>query len=49
MLRGIDALASVVGVTLGPRGRYVASDKSYGPRIGEDGVTAVNETQFEEL
>ena len=48
MLRGIDTLASAVRVTLGPRGRNVALDKSFGPRITKDGVTVANEIQLED-
>src|SRR6266702_4609082 len=44
MLRGIDTLAHAVRVTLGPKGRNVLLDKSYGaPRITKDGVTVANE------
>ena len=40
MLRGVDILANTVKVTLGPKGRNVVMDKSYGaPRITKDGVT----------
>ncbi len=40
MLRGVDILADAVKVTLGPKGRNVIIDKSYGsPRITKDGVT----------
>jgi chaperonin GroEL len=40
MLRGVDILANAVKVTLGPKGRNVVLDKSYGaPRITKDGVT----------
>ena len=40
MLRGIDVLATAVRVTLGPKGRNVVINKSYGaPRITKDGVT----------
>ena len=40
MLRGVDILANAVKVTLGPKGRNVVIDKSYGaPRITKDGVT----------
>jgi len=40
MLRGVDILANAVGVTLGPRGRNVVIEKSFGaPRITKDGVT----------
>ena len=48
MLRGIDTLAGAVRVTLGPKGRNVALDKSFGPRITKDGVTVANEIQLEE-
>src|SRR6267378_1181328 len=44
MLRGIDTLAHAVRVTLGPKGRNVLLDKSYGaPRITKDGVTGAKE------
>jgi chaperonin GroEL len=44
MLRGIDILAQAVKVTLGPKGRNVILDKSYGaPRITKDGVTVAKE------
>ena len=40
MLQGVDTLANVVKVTLGPKGRNVVLDKSYGaPRSTKDGVT----------
>ncbi|MGY4334180.1 chaperonin GroEL (HSP60 family) [Bradyrhizobium sp. LB7.2] len=40
MLRGVDILANAVKVTLGPKGRNVVLDKSFGaPRITKDGVT----------
>ena len=40
MLRGIDTLADAVKVTLGPKGRNVIMEKSFGaPRISKDGVT----------
>jgi len=48
MLRGIDTLAAAVKVTLGPKGRNVALDKSFGPRITKDGVTVANEIQLED-
>jgi chaperonin GroEL len=48
MLRGIDILAGAVRVTLGPKGRNVALDKSFGPRITKDGVTVANEIQLED-
>jgi chaperonin GroEL len=43
MLRGIDLLANAVRVTLGPQGRNVAIDRSFGPRITKDGVSVANE------
>jgi chaperonin GroEL len=47
MLRGIDVLANAVKVTLGPRGRNVVLDKSYGaPRITKDGVTVAKEIEL---
>jgi chaperonin GroEL len=48
MLRGIDVLANAVRVTLGPKGRNVALDKSFGPRVTKDGVTVANEIQLED-
>jgi chaperonin GroEL len=48
MVRGIDTLASAVRVTLGPKGRNVALDKSFGPRVTKDGVTVANEIQLED-
>src|SRR6266508_1436509 len=49
MLRGIDTLAHAVRVTLGPKGRNVVLDKSYGaPRITKDGVTVAKEIEFED-
>src|SRR5438445_558131 len=46
MLRGVDVLANTVKVTLGPRGRNVVLDKSFGaPRITKDGVTVAKEMQ----
>jgi chaperonin GroEL len=47
MLRGIDILANAVKVTLGPKGRNVLLDKSYGaPRITKDGVTVAKEIEL---
>src|SRR4051812_31905756 len=47
MLRGIDILANAVKVTLGPKGRNVLVDKSYGaPRITKDGVTVAKEIEL---
>src|SRR4030081_1169213 len=49
MLRGIEILASAVRVTLGPKGRNVVLDKSYGaPRITKDGVTVAKEIELED-
>ena len=47
MLRGVNILADAVKVTLGPKGRNVVLDKSFGaPRITKDGVTAVSYTHL---
>jgi chaperonin GroEL len=47
MLRGVDMLAEAVQVTLGPKGRNVLLDKSYGaPRITKDGVTVAKEIEL---
>jgi chaperonin GroEL len=47
MLRGVDILAHAVKVTLGPKGRNVVIDKSYGaPRITKDGVTVAKEIEL---
>jgi chaperonin GroEL len=47
MLRGINTLANTVKVTLGPKGRNVVLDKSYGaPRISKDGVTVAKEIEL---
>ena len=47
MLRGIDLLANAVKVTLGPKGRNVILDKSYGaPRVTKDGVTVAKEIEL---
>src|ERR1700735_3814511 len=47
MLRGIDTLAEAVKITLGPKGRNVILDKSYGaPRITKDGVTVAKEVEL---
>src|SRR5438067_1508740 len=49
MLRGIDTLAHAVRVTLGPKGRNVVLDKSFGaPRITKDGVTVAKEVELVE-
>src|ERR1700756_4871300 len=47
MTRGVDTLAESVKVTLGPKGRNVLLDKSYGaPRITKDGVTVAKEIEL---
>ena len=49
MLRGVDILANAVKVTLGPKGRNVVLDKSFGaPRITKDGVTVTKEIELED-
>ncbi len=49
MLRGVDILANAVKVTLGPKGRNVILDKSYGaPRTTKDGVTVAKEIELED-
>src|ERR1700741_1933428 len=49
MLRGVDILADAVKVTLGPKGRNVVLEKSYGaPRITKDGVTVAKEIELED-
>jgi len=49
MLRGIDVLANAVRVTLGPKGRNVVLDKSFGaPRITKDGVTVAKEIELDD-
>jgi chaperonin GroEL len=48
MMRGIDILADAVRVTLGPKGRNVVLDKSFGaPRVTKDGVTVAKEIELE--
>ncbi|MCB1556573.1 MAG: chaperonin GroEL, partial [Alphaproteobacteria bacterium] len=48
MLRGVNILADAVKVTLGPKGRNVVLDKSFGaPRITKDGVTVAKEIELE--
>src|SRR5262250_2336207 len=48
MLRGVEILANAVRVTLGPKGRNVVLDKSFGaPRITKDGVTVAKEIELE--
>ena len=47
MLAGVDTLADAVKVTLGPKGRNVVLDKSFGaPRITKDGVTVAKEIEL---
>src|ERR1700689_3962631 len=47
LLRGVDTLANAVKVTLGPKGRNVVIDKSFGaPRITKDGVTVAKEIEL---
>src|SRR6516225_3780729 len=47
MLHGVDILADVVKVTLGPKGRNVVLDKSFGaPRMTKDGVTVAKEIEL---
>ena len=49
MLRGVDVLANAVKVTLGPKGRNVVIDKSFGaPRITKDGVSVAKEIELED-
>ena len=49
MVRGVDILANAVKVTLGPKGRNVVIDKSFGaPRITKDGVTVAKEIELED-
>ena len=49
MLRGVDILANAVRVTLGPKGRNVVLDKSFGaPRISKDGVTVAKEIELDD-
>ena len=49
MLSGVDTLANAVKVTLGPKGRNVVIDKSFGaPRITKDGVTVAKEIELED-
>ncbi len=46
MLRGVEILSNAVKVTLGPKGRNVVLDKSFGaPRITKDGVTVAKEIE----
>src|ERR671911_1439962 len=49
MLRGVDILSNAVRVTLGPKGRNVVLDKSFGaPRMTKDGVTVAKEIELED-
>ena len=49
MLKGVDILANAVKVTLGPKGRNVVIDKSFGaPRITKDGVTVAKEIELKD-
>src|SRR4029079_3030166 len=49
ILKGVDTLANAVKVTLGPKGRNVVLDKSYGaPRITKDGVTVAKEIELKD-
>src|SRR5512132_1848675 len=49
MLHGVDILANAVRVTLGPKGRNVVLDKSYGaPRVTKDGVTVAKEIELDD-
>ncbi|MDQ3245841.1 MAG: chaperonin GroEL, partial [Pseudomonadota bacterium] len=49
IMRGVDILADAVKVTLGPKGRNVVIDKSYGaPRITKDGVTVAKEIELKD-
>jgi chaperonin GroEL len=49
LLKGVDTLANAVKVTLGPRGRNVVLDKSFGsPTVTKDGVTVAKEIELED-
>ena len=49
LMKGVDLLADAVNVTLGPKGRNVILDKSFGaPRITKDGVTVAKEIELED-
>ncbi|MEM6465787.1 MAG: TCP-1/cpn60 chaperonin family protein, partial [Pseudomonadota bacterium] len=49
MLKGVNTLANAVRVTLGPKGRNVVLDKSFGaPRITKDGVSVAKEIELED-
>ena len=50
MLKGVNTLANAVKVTLGPKGRNVVMDKSYGaPKITKDGVSVAKEIDLDEF
>ncbi|HCP18852.1 MAG TPA: molecular chaperone GroEL, partial [Alphaproteobacteria bacterium] len=49
MMKGVDILANAVKVTLGPKGRNVVLDKSFGaPRITKDGVTVAKDIELKD-
>ena len=49
IMKGVDTLANAVKVTLGPKGRNVVIDKSWGaPQITKDGVTVAKEIELED-
>ena len=49
MLKGVDMLADAVSVTLGPRGRNVVLDRTFGvPKITKDGVTVAKDIEFKD-
>ncbi|MEM8871050.1 MAG: TCP-1/cpn60 chaperonin family protein, partial [Pseudomonadota bacterium] len=49
MMKGVDTLANAVRVTLGPKGRNVVLDKSFGaPRITKDGVSVAKEIELDD-
>ncbi|MCA1974622.1 MAG: chaperonin GroEL, partial [Caenispirillum sp.] len=49
LLRGVDILADAVKVTLGPKGRNVVLDKSFGaPRVTKDGVSVAKEIELKD-
>ena len=49
MLKGVNTLANAVKVTLGPKGRNVVMDKSYGaPKITKDGVSVAKEIELDD-
>ena len=50
MMHGVNVLADAVKVTLGPKGRNVVLDKSFGaPRITKDGVTVAKEIELDDI